>query len=738
LELESPPVEGVDTKREENQFHFLLTVLENRWRLIVLLTLIGAGGAVAFQYYARGAPSPPGVVATIELSHKRLPLSFRAAKEEAPRSVAILPLEEFREAINLEQVAGSLRASNDLPEGWDEERLLSAMRLEVSGGNPETLLVSVHGADSALVLELAEQLGGLVSEAHDVLLRQRIEDEKAYLQEELAILSANLESATARELDYLEHHEFSSYEEVAEHLRSKTRELEAIHERRQTLLAASADVEARIASAQESLPDAFSRLSDTVITNLIAELQDLIKEELSLAMIYQPAYPPLQEIRAEIIDKENTVYEALRRYEETDGAGIRAWNGLKALRDRNAEILAELADLEAQEESTAARVEELSEELPKAAKSTQEYTRISFDVNEFREEYRETLALEFDLRRAMRAGVGHLEQRAPASVAAVPSQESGLLGDVMLGAFVGLVAAISLSLLVESADTSIHSEREAQAHFNRPIVGTVPNMDQVRSKKMRHGRRRKKGEAPGPGFDKVDPSIVTLHDPQSPFSEAYRAIRTNLFFATFNDPFKVIMVTSAVPAEGKTTTSVNLATVMAQNGSRVLLIDADLRRPHVHSVLGVERSPGLADVLSKQAEVHDIIQTSPVPGLMVIPSGHLPSNPSELIGSSTMRDLLQQLGEEFDVVVCDVPSVVVVTDALLIARHVDYVLMVVSVNNARRQTIERALTFLDTAKCKIAGLVLNGLQPSRRRHYYYYYYYDDQAQKKRKRWFNAE
>ena len=197
------------------------------------------------------------------------------------------------------------------------------------------------------------------------------------------------------------------------------------------------------------------------------------------------------------------------------------------------------------------------------------------------------------------------------------------------------------------------------------------------------------------------------------------------------------MITSAVPAEGKTTTNVNLAVVLAQNGARVLLVDADLRRPNVHSVLRLQRSPGLSEVLGDEVDVHDVMQATAVPNLLAVTSGRLPHNPSELIGSDRMKQLLQKLRQEFDFVLCDAPSLIVVTDPLLLAKHVDSVMMVVSANNARRQTILRALKLLETSNCDIVGLILNGLKPARPGHYYYYYYYNGKTPRNQKRWYHS-
>jgi capsular exopolysaccharide synthesis family protein len=231
----------------------------------------------------------------------------------------------------------------------------------------------------------------------------------------------------------------------------------------------------------------------------------------------------------------------------------------------------------------------------------------------------------------------------------------------------------------------------------------------------------------------VDPSIVTQHDPKSPVSEAYRSLRTNFQFATLQHEPKAIMVTSSVPAEGKTTTTVNFAVTMADLGKRVVVVDTDLRRPNVHHALRMPREKGLADVLRGQCTLAEAIRPTVTPNLWMISSGRVPPNPSELIGGEAMAKTMESLKEQFDLVVCDAPSTLVVTDPIVLAAQVDSVLLVIAANRAGRETIQRAIKVLDTAKTPIAGVVLNGIKATARHYYYYYYYYDERARGGRRR-----
>ncbi|MCL4694641.1 MAG: CpsD/CapB family tyrosine-protein kinase, partial [Candidatus Hydrogenedentes bacterium] len=285
-------------------------------------------------------------------------------------------------------------------------------------------------------------------------------------------------------------------------------------------------------------------------------------------------------------------------------------------------------------------------------------------------------------------------------------------------------------VMAEMNDTSIRSIEDVTDYIGLDVIGTIPQMRFGKAKTQRRGDYVVMTDE-----GNVDACIVSQHDPKSPISEAYRTLRTTCQLATLHQKPKTVMVTSSVPAEGKTTTAVNMAVTFADSGLRVLVVDTDLRRPHVHHVLRMERGPGLADVLREGYDVHTVIRPTRVENLWIISSGRVPPNPSELIGSDRMKKLLEQLGAEFDLVICDAPSMLVVTDPVLLATEVDTVVHVVSADHARRETVMRGKKLLETARANIAGVVLNNLKATRRHYYYYYYYYDESASEKPKRWY---
>lgn len=225
----------------------------------------------------------------------------------------------------------------------------------------------------------------------------------------------------------------------------------------------------------------------------------------------------------------------------------------------------------------------------------------------------------------------------------------------------------------------------------------------------------------------ISPMVITHQDPGALASEAFRVLRTNLQFMGLDKPLKKILVTSATPSEGKTTTTVNLAVAFAQTGANVLLLDADLRRPTVAKVLGLENWTGLTPALISQESPETFLVKTPIPGLTVMPSGPVPPNPAELLGTGRMERLLEHLAELFDVVLIDSPPVLAVTDACVLAPKVDGVLMVIRSGQVERDKAVRAKEALTSVKANLLGVVLGSVDGADGDGYYYYYSSEDRS-----------
>ncbi|MFC6333764.1 CpsD/CapB family tyrosine-protein kinase [Paenibacillus septentrionalis] len=220
--------------------------------------------------------------------------------------------------------------------------------------------------------------------------------------------------------------------------------------------------------------------------------------------------------------------------------------------------------------------------------------------------------------------------------------------------------------------------------------------------------------------------LISVTNPKSPISEAYRTLRTNISFSAIDEDLKVIMVTSSGPGEGKSTTVANLAVTYAQSEKRTVLIELDLRKPTVHKTFNLSNRVGISHVLTKQAALEEVIQDTAIPNLSAITAGIIPPNPSELVGSKALGSILDQLKEQFDQIIIDTPPVLALTDAQLISTHCDGVVLVAEAGKVKRSALLDAKERLQIVKARIVGVVINNAKRKAKDDYYYYYYGEEE------------
>ncbi len=304
------------------------------------------------------------------------------------------------------------------------------------------------------------------------------------------------------------------------------------------------------------------------------------------------------------------------------------------------------------------------------------------------------------------------------NAARVPTSpsEPNIPRNLSFALLLGVISGVGLAFLLESMDNTVRTPEQSQALSCLPSLGMIPLGSKTDSYGVT-GKRLALTASP----EVVE--TVTQARPQSQMAESYRALRTSLLLSNLGAPPKVIMVTSARPQEGKTTTSINIAIVLAQKGVRVLLIDADLRRPSIHKTLGMGPRSGLSNVLTGSATLQQTVATSPVlPNLFIMPAGTPPPNPAELLASSNMRDLLEELREQFDHIVIDTPPTLSVTDAVVLSPRADATILVIRSGQTTKQALRRARDILMQVNAHVAGVLLNAVDLTSPDYYYYYEY----------------
>ena len=213
--------------------------------------------------------------------------------------------------------------------------------------------------------------------------------------------------------------------------------------------------------------------------------------------------------------------------------------------------------------------------------------------------------------------------------------------------------------------------------------------------------------------------FIVEKEPKSIAAESYRTLRTNIQYSSFDKEYRVIVVTSSEPGEGKSTTAGNLALSMAQDNKKVILIDCDLRKPSIHKKFKISNLVGLSDVIVGKEELTKVVHRYNK-NLVILTSGKLPPNPSEMLSSKTMSSLLESLKETFDYIILDTPPVQAVTDSQILSTKADGTILVVRAERTKKESVENAVNLLRKVNANIIGTVLNGIDGSRNKYYYYY------------------
>ncbi len=275
----------------------------------------------------------------------------------------------------------------------------------------------------------------------------------------------------------------------------------------------------------------------------------------------------------------------------------------------------------------------------------------------------------------------------------------------MLSLVAALGFSVGLVFFVEYLDSRLKTPQDLKVQLGVPFLGMIPTVPKNK--------------------DAANPLLTDIG--LTNFSEAFKTVRTNVLFSSADDGLRTLVVTSAGPGEGKSICSANIAIAIAQAGQRVLLVDADMRRPRVHEIFKIREEPGLSNLLTGNSKASEVIQKSSVPGLWLMPAGHIPPNPAELLGSPRFVDFMGALDDHFDWLVLDTPPVLVVADSMIAGNKATGVVFVVGADQTSRHAARNAIEQLEGANAHVIGSVLNKADVRRHSHYYGSYYRKDYA-----------
>ena len=294
--------------------------------------------------------------------------------------------------------------------------------------------------------------------------------------------------------------------------------------------------------------------------------------------------------------------------------------------------------------------------------------------------------------------------------------------DIIIFCFFGLGIAIVIVFLIEFIDNTIKTIDEIEK-YDKSVIGVIPAIGKISSQGIISRYLESKSFTVLGGEKGIKRKIITRDNPKSPISESYRGLRTNILLTNTKD-IKSILVSSAGPGEGKTTTVANLAITFANLGRKTLLVDTDLRRPVIHSVFNVKREPGVTNYLSGQTDdYHSLVKPSEIENLSLLTSGLIPPNPSEMLGSRKMSQFIKKLESDWEMILFDSPPLVAVTDATMISKEIDSIILVIKAGQTDKKAFHHTMANLKNIEAPLDGIVMNAVTSKSNYGSYYYYYY---------------
>lgn len=561
---------------------------------------------------------------------------------------------------------------------------------------PQTNLVIIRyrHTDPVLAQKIADTLAKVFIDNN--VVRQESGTSKAAqdLAQEIAKYQEQIKKKQADVFNYAKTYELPLTDAPASNLRQQrvatysSQLLEAENNKRQ--------LQAAYEAAKNS-PDPFSNpevQKDARIINLRQKISELKDKESGLLQKYTKEWPEVQQVEAQIKSLEDELKKApaevLSSMKAKADAASTQLSGLQAAYSKE-------SGLTAQQTKNIIELASMRADLA----SDQQY------LNTVLQKRRELNAV---------SGTGGTNVSV-SNNSRLPHAPIGpqRMRTILIAFMLSLVAGIGLAFLLDFLDDSIRSVDDISRYINLPSLALIPAAGS--------DKPRLRGGAPAAATDTT--ALAMVKDVRSPIAESYRHLRTSLLLSSAGTPPRTILVTSSQPSEGKTTTAINTAFILAQTGAEVLIIDCDLRRPRLHAHFNLPNVRGLTNALSGDtAEIESLLQTcEPSPNLKVLTSGPMPPNPAELLGSEEMRKLLKSLSERFTHVIVDSPPAISFTDASILSTFVDGVILVVHGGRSSRAVVRRAKQQLMDIGANIFGVVLNNVKMQSKGNYYYSGYY---------------
>ncbi len=552
--------------------------------------------------------------------------------------------------------------------------------------NSQLVAISVEYHDKKRAAEIANTLAEVYREQNLTNKFEASKEALTWLGREQSDRARLVQEAEEELINFLREHNIVSFEERQNIVNQRVQTLsDAVTDAKRSLIASQINFQKAVAAQKSgdalSIPEV---IANELIQNLKEELVLLQKEKSKMSKKWKPDHPGFQKIQ-------NQIDQLTQDIDDEVGVIV---GGLQTTYQRDS-----------------SRAKQLEEELEEAKKEALDLQRLEIAYrikkrgataegelyDELQKRQKETEITKTLSANNIRVIEPALEPKSPLR----PRKRM----NVMLGALLGLLGGVGLAFLLEYLDTTIKTSEDLERTVNVPFLGIIPSFSA--DEESSHDE------------------LFTYRYPKSSVTESCRSIRTNIIFSSAGMTLRRLLVTSAGPQEGKSTAVINLGIIFAQGGKRVLIVDSDLRRPRLHRAFGVPRKRGLTNLIMGESTTEEVIIHTEVPGVDLIPCGPIPPNPSELLGSPRMREISDELADRYDLVLYDSPPVVAVTDAVVMSKSVEGVVLIAKAGKTTREILTKAVRQLTDVGTHVLGSVLNdfNIRGAGYRYYYYYYHY---------------
>lgn len=684
-------------------------ILRRRWQVVAVVAL-----AFVVMAYVLGEVQRPNPIyqATAVVKFERMTTLVGLLVETisvSPGDSLATQAAVVRSFAVLERAAKSLRL---IPAELDSEaikrtpryiQLLSDLRKQVEAAPEEntTLInITVSSPEAAQSTRIANAVAQSYREENLLTRNRQIREARRFIEEQLTDVGGRLGEAEEGIRALKERRGFVSLTEETSALVARLIALESEYDKVRQVHQETANQVQALQDPQVIAgvipPRIFTDAGDPTIAKLNTSLLDLGVERDNLLITLTPEHPQILDLNARIVTTRNNLVRELRLK-------------LQTLQGRAAILQRQIQNLRQEQRG-----------LPEVAR---QYAQLQRDITihenlltQLRSKFQEVQIKE-------KEQVEEVSLVRPATEPTRPINPPQTLGKLVVGGLIGLLIGLVLALVLESLDTSIGTIQDVEGYMELPVLGLIPNIDPSKDPAL----------APPEGADeegvlsKIQPFLISLLSPKSTVAEAYRSLRTNVEFLSLDKNVSTLCVTSATLMEGKTTTAINLALSVAQMGKKILLVEADLRRPFIHHAFGIPRDPGLAEIIVGNKDHRECLRTvtdlilgplglekvmaSPnIDKLFILTSGTPPPNPAEFLNSQRMTDLIAALRQEFDMIIFDCSPILPVTDAAILASKTDGTLIVYRVGRTARSALKRAKTLLENVRGKVLGIVLTGVR----------------------------